>query len=136
MISVWSFRIAFECSKCAARPPSLVLTVQPSLAWVILQSGLADHRLNGNGHAGHKAWATALMAVVGAPRGSSCSSRPVPWPTNSRTTEKPAILAVALHRIADITDAVASLCPLDALVQSCLGHIQQALCFQVVLPTA
>ena len=31
MISVRSFRIALECSKCAARPPSLVLTVQPSL---------------------------------------------------------------------------------------------------------
>ena len=26
---------------------------------------LADHRLNGNGHAGHKAGAAALMAVVG-----------------------------------------------------------------------
>ena len=43
------------------------------------------------------------------------------------------VLAVALHRIADITDAVAGLCLLDALVQSCLGHIQQALCFQVDL---
>ena len=39
------------------------------------------------------------------------------------------VLAVALHRIADITDAVAGLCLLDALVQGCLGHIQQALCF-------
>ena len=38
IISVRSFRIAFECSKCAARPPSLVLTVQPSESCLIFQS--------------------------------------------------------------------------------------------------
>ena len=43
------------------------------------------------------------------------------------------ILAVALHGIADITDAVACLGSLDALVQSSLGHVQQALSFQVDL---
>ncbi len=36
MISVRSFRMAMECSKWAASPPSLVLTVQPSLSCLIL----------------------------------------------------------------------------------------------------
>ena len=43
------------------------------------------------------------------------------------------ILAVALHGIADITDAVACLGSLDALVQSSLGHVQQTLSLQVDL---
>ena len=43
------------------------------------------------------------------------------------------VLAVALHGIADIADAVAGHGLLDALVQSSLGHIQQALGFQVDL---
>ena len=43
------------------------------------------------------------------------------------------VLAVALHRTADVTDAVACLGLLDALVQRGLGHVQQALGFQVDL---
>ena len=43
------------------------------------------------------------------------------------------VLAVALHGIANVADAVAGHSLLDALIQSSLGHIQQALCFQIDL---
>ena len=43
------------------------------------------------------------------------------------------ILAVALHSVADITDAVARLGLFDALVQGRLGHVQQTLGFEVDL---
>ena len=93
---------------------------------------LADHGLNGNGHAGHKARAAALMAVVGHFRVlvQLTAGAVAHELADDRET---GILAVALHGIADVADAVAGHSLLDAFIQSSLGHIQQALCFQIDL---
>ena len=93
---------------------------------------LADHGLDGNGHAGHKARAAALMAVVGHFRVlvQLTAGAVAHELADDRET---GVLAVALHGIADVADAVAGHSLLDALIQSSLGHVQQALCFQIDL---
>ncbi len=93
---------------------------------------LADHRLDGDGHAGHQTRAAALMAVVRDLRvlmqflaGAVAHE----LADNGET----GVLAVALHRVADVTDAVAGLGLLDTFIKSSLGHIQQTLSLQVDL---
>src|SRR5881628_2468338 len=79
---------ATVCSKCAARLPSCVTAVQPSSR--ILTSQLPIVTIG--------SIASTIPARSCGPRpgsqklgiwGSSCSARPMPWPTNARTIENP-----------------------------------------------
>ena len=93
---------------------------------------LADHRLDGDGHAGHEAGAAALMAVV------RHLGVLVQLPAGAVAHEladhgEACVLSVALDGIADVTDAVAGHGLFDALVQSSLGDVQQALGLEVDL---
>ena len=93
---------------------------------------LADHGLDGDGHAGDETGAAALMAVV---RHFGVF---VQLPAGAVAHEladdgEAGVLAVALDGIADVADAVAGHSLLDALIERGLGDVQQALSFQVDL---
>src|SRR5262249_11886880 len=79
---------AIVCSKCAARLPSLVTAVQPSSR---MRTSYEPIVTIGS-------MATTMPGLScgpwpGSPKfgicGSSCRFRPIPWPTNARTTPKP-----------------------------------------------
>ena len=82
------FRVmAMSCSNWAERPPSLVRTVQPSAStrhlWLpVLRMGSMVMVMPGSMRKPVPAFCSANTTW-----GSSCRSRPRPWPMYSRTTE-------------------------------------------------
>ena len=79
---------ATVCSKCAERRrPSSPPSSRPRD--LHRRRAHVHHRLDRQHHALGQPRPAAGLAVVGT-CGSSCSAAPMPWPTNSRTTENPA----------------------------------------------
>src|SRR2546428_179068 len=79
---------AMVCSKCAARLPSLVTAVHPSSRMRTSYEPIVT--------IGSMATTMPFLSCgpwPGSPKfgicGSSCRFRPIPWPTNARTTPKP-----------------------------------------------
>src|SRR5437867_9618253 len=78
---------AIVCSKCAARLPSRVTAVQPSSRTFTSQLPIVTIGSTASTMPGR-----SCGPRPGSPKfgtwGSSCNARPMPWPTNARTTEK------------------------------------------------
>jgi hypothetical protein len=81
------FSVTRRCARSArpgCRPRSPPSSRRPGPS----PSPHGHHRLDRQHHAG-----TELRAAPGSPKfgicGSSCSARPIPWPTNARTTANP-----------------------------------------------
>src|SRR3989442_7765578 len=79
---------AIVCSKCAARLPSLVTAVHPSSRIFTSNEPIVTI-----GSMASTMPALSWGPWPGSPKfgicGSSCRFRPIPWPTNARTTPKP-----------------------------------------------
>ena len=85
---------ATVCSHCADRLWSLVTMVQPSASSRMSRLAGVDHRLDREGHARLEHQPGSRPAVVQDLR-LLVELVPMPWPQNSRTTEKPCFSAWA-----------------------------------------
>src|SRR2546426_3890378 len=79
---------AIVCSKCAARLPSRVTAVHPSSRTFTSQLPIVTIGSIASTMPG-RSWGPRPGSPKFGTWGSSCSARPIPWPTNARTTEKP-----------------------------------------------
>src|SRR5690349_2733507 len=79
---------AMVCSKCAARLPSRVTAVQPSSSTFTSQLPIVTIGSMASTMPG-RSWGPRPGSPKFGTCGSSCSARPMPCPTNARTTAKP-----------------------------------------------
>ena len=102
-------------------------TVQPSSSTRVVGPARVDHRLDREHQPVLSRRPRPRRPVVRAPAGSSCIAVPMPWPTYSRTTEKPAAVDDRLDRGADVAQPVAGHGRVDRGLQRGPGHVDQPL---------